>query len=137
MRAEAVCAALLVLCAGAASATSPHRHVSQRQAEALVLAALDPPQRKLPKLEAVPDEAHSSAKFMGFTVVWAGEKNGSVVVGTYAVDRDTGDVFGGSSECDEKKNPRLALIQTRVRAAIHLAPSDYRRVKSKGPLCED
>jgi hypothetical protein len=106
------CVALLLLCGGAASTTTPADHrISSAHAKALVLAALSPSQRKLPKLESNPDNAQRSAKFMFFTVTWAGVRNGSVVVGNYAVDPFTADVFNSTRECYEKRLNGLVLFK--------------------------
>lgn len=54
-----------------------------------------------------------------------------------AVDPHTGDVFRATSECDEVKNKRLERLQAQVRAKLHLSQSQYQRLKTKGPLCEE
>jgi len=73
---------------------------------------------------------------MFFTVVWSAPENQSVVVGNFAVDPYTGDVWNASSECDELTNPRLRALQKTVREALRLSQSDYKSLKVKGPLCE-
>jgi hypothetical protein len=119
----------------ASAATPPDNKISSEQAKALVIASLCPQQRRLPKLEAVPDDTSSSSKFLFFTVTWEGMQSGSVVVGNYAVDPYTGDVFSSTRECYEEKNRKLAILQAQVRATIRLVPLEYRRMKTKGPLC--
>jgi len=116
------------------------RKMTVEQARALVMASLTAQQRRLPKVEAdhFDDPDNPNPKFWIFTVTWEGlPKGGSVVVGTYAVDPYTGDVFVATSECDEVKNKRLEHLQTQVRAKIHLSQSEYQRLKTKGPLCEE
>jgi len=113
------------------------RRLTVAQARALVLAALTPQQRRLPKLGAESDDApRSPSTFLYFTVVWEGTPTGSVVVGNYAVDPRTGDVFSSTIACHEEKNQQLRTLQARARATLHLAATDYRRLKTKGPLCE-
>ena len=68
---------------------------------------------------------------------WAGTPNGSVVVGNYAVDAHTGDVFSATVGCEEEKNKNLRALQTRIRASLHLSQAEYQRLKTKGPLCEE
>jgi hypothetical protein len=115
------------------------RKITVEQARALVMASLTAEQRRLPKVEAEhfdnPD--NPSPKFLIFTVVWEGLHKGSVVAGMYAVDPYTGDVFFANSECDEVKNKRLERLQAQVRAKLHLSQSEYKRLKTKGPLCEE
>lgn len=119
-----------------AQADAP-RTVTVAQAKELVLAALTPQQRHLPKLAAESyDAPDSPSTFLYFTVVWEGTPTGSVVVGNYAVDPRTGDVFSATIECTEQKNTHLRTLQARARAALHLSAAEYRRLKTKGPLCE-
>ena len=123
----------------AVASGTAERKITVAQAQALVMASLTAQQRRLPKVEAVhfDDPDNPSPKFLIFTVVWEGLPNGSVVVGNYAVDPYTGDVFSATSECNELKNKRLERLQAQVRAKIHLSQSEYQRLKTKGPLCEE
>jgi hypothetical protein len=128
---------LVSFCATETRAVDPPEHkITSDQAKALVLASLTALQRQLPKVEAEPYDAQDSSKFLLFTVTWEGTPNGSVVVGNYAVDPNTGDVFSSTRECYEEKNKRLEALQAQVRAKLHISQSEYRRLKTKGPLCE-
>jgi hypothetical protein len=73
---------------------------------------------------------------MFFTVVWAAGSKQSVVVGNYAVDPYTGDVWSATAACDEMSNPKLRSLQKALRDALRLSPSEYTRLKTKGPLCD-
>lgn len=113
------------------------RELTVAQARELVLAALNAQQRRLPKLGAESTDApNSPSAFLYFTVVWEGTPNSSVVVGNYAVDPRTGDVFSATIECHEEKNKLLRKRQARARATLRLSATDYQRLKTKGPLCE-
>jgi hypothetical protein len=59
-----------------------------------------------------------------------------VVIGNYAVDPSTGDVWSATSSCDELSTHALRRLQTKIRARIGLSDAEYKRIKSKGPLCE-
>jgi hypothetical protein len=125
------------LCATTAGAVDPPQHrITIDQAEALVMASLSAQQRRLPKVEAEPFAPPNTSRFLYFTVSWEGTPNGSVVVGNYAVDLDTGDVFSSTMSCYEEKNKRLKALQARIRAMLHLSQSDYHRMKTNGPLCD-
>lgn len=126
-----------ICAANAVAADHPDRNMTADQARALVLASLTPGQKRLPSLGAEPYKDPNTSKFLFFTVTWAGTPNGSVVVGNYAVDPRTGDVFNATAACDEETNTTLRNLQTRIRANLHLSRSEYRRLKTKGPLCED
>jgi hypothetical protein len=121
----------------AGAADPPDHKITTDQAKALVMASLTAQQRRLSKVEAEAYEAPASSKFLFFTVTWEGKPNGSVVVGNYAVDPYTGDVFSSTRECYEEKNKRLEVLQAQVRAKLHLSQSGYRQLKTKGPLCEE
>lgn len=112
------------------------RKVTSDQGRMLVLASLSAQQRRLPSLEADQYEDPKS-QFLFYTVTWAGTPNGSVVVGNYAVDPRTGDVFSATAACDEEKNKNLQSLQKRIRSTLHLSDAEYQRLKTKGPLCED
>jgi hypothetical protein len=119
-----------------ASATklSPDR-IDAAQAKALVIASLTPKQRRLPSLGVEPYRVPAPSKFLFLTVTWAGMPNGSVVVGNYAVDPYTGDVFSATSACQEEKNKHLKALQRKIRATLHLTKAEYKKLKTKGPLC--
>jgi hypothetical protein len=128
---------LISFWAATAGAVDPPEHrVTVDQATALVMASLTAQQRRLPSVEAEPFDNPGSPKFLFFTVTWEGTPNGSVVVGNYAVDPYTGDVFSSTMSCYEEKNKRLEALQARIRAMLHLSQSDYHRMKTNGPLCE-
>ena len=129
---------LASLCAANASALDPpSRKLTADEAHALVLASLTPEQKRLPSLGADPYNNPNTSKFLCFTVYWAGTPNGSVVVGNYAVDPNTGDVFSATMSCKEEQNGNLRALQTRIRARLHLSQSEYQRLKTKGPLCDE
>jgi hypothetical protein len=127
---------LVSLCAATSSAAerSPQR-ITNEQARALVMASLSEQQGRLPKVEAEQFDAPYPSKFLFFTVSWEGTPKGSVVVGNYAVDPFTGDVFSAVIECKEENNKRLLALQKQVRATLHLSQSEYQRLKTHGPLC--
>src|SRR4051812_3083589 len=111
----------------AAAGHDRERTISKDQANALVMASLTSEQRRLPKLEAELDEG-AFPHFWLLTVTWAGEPKGSVVVGNYAVDPHTGDVFSSTMSCYEYTNERLRALQAQVRSSLHLTKSQYRRL---------
>jgi hypothetical protein len=129
---------LISLWATTARAVDPPEHrITIDQAEALVMASLTAQQRRLPKVEAEPFAPPNPSRFLFFTVTWEGTPNGSVVVGNYAVDPYTGDVFSSTMSCYEEKNKRLKALQAHVRATLHLAQAEYQKLKTNGPLCDE
>lgn len=130
--------AVVSVCLSIANASGhPKRTVTLAQAKALVLASLTVEQKQLPRLGAEQYEDPNSSRFIFFTVTWAGAPNESVVVGNYAVDPYTGDVWSATASCYEESNRELRKLQIRIRAALRLSHSEYMRLKTKGPLCEE
>lgn len=56
------------------------------------------------------------------------------VIGNYAVDSSTGDVWS-ATECEEESTPELRKLQANVRLRIGLSDSEYHKIKRKGPVC--
>ena len=113
------------------------KRITLSQARALVLASLTPEQQLLPGVGAEQYDDPHSPKFVFFTVFWEGTPKDSVVVGNYAVDPYTGDVFSATMSCKEEKAKSLQALQTSIRATLHLSQSEYQRLKTKGPLCDE
>jgi hypothetical protein len=113
------------------------RRVTPDQARVLVLAALTPKQRQLPSLETDSYNNPDSSRFLFFSVTWGKTANGSEVVGSYAVDPFTGDVFSATATCHEEKNKNLEALQKQFRATLNLTQAEYQRLKTKGPRCGD
>ncbi|HEX3982171.1 MAG TPA: hypothetical protein VHX12_00615, partial [Acidisoma sp.] len=109
--------------------------ITTAQARALVMASLNARQKRLASVALELLEAPSS-KFLFFTATWAGIPGGSVVVENFVADPYTGDVFIAAAKCDEVKNERLRALQKQIRAGLHLTQAEYRRLKTKGPLCQ-
>jgi hypothetical protein len=117
-----------------ASSPSIARHkeqlVSKAQAEALAQAALTPRERKV-GADLGPSEVDSR----GFLIVTLVPLRGEGEL-NFAVDRRTGDVWSASSECLEITNARLRSLQGKLRRQLGISQSDYRKLKTHGPLCE-
>jgi hypothetical protein len=126
---------IVALSASSVCAAGPNK-IDLAQARTLVMASLTSKERRLPSLAVDPYDDPNS-KFFFVTVTWAGTTNGSVVVGNYAVDPYTGDVFSATIACHEEKNKHLEALQRQVRATLHLTPAEYQKLKAKGPLCDE
>jgi len=112
------------------------RTVTKDEAEALVRAALPAKLKRLPKfgMEISQDGGHP--RFYFAYVYWTGEPQGSMTVGSFDVDTETGDVWDAVTSCDEMHTQAIRKLQKTIRKEIGLSESEYKRVKSKGPLCE-
>jgi hypothetical protein len=112
-----------------------HRAITSSEAQNLVLASLTHEQKCLPGLGLDPYSDPNSSRFLFFTVVWASGPKDSVVVGNFAVDPKTGDVWSATSSCLEERNRKLRALQRHLRAELGLTNVEYRRLKTSGPLC--
>ena len=112
------------------------RTVSKVEAEALVRTALPEKLKRLPKFGMEISQDKNFARFYTALVYWEGEPNGSVMVGNYDIDQETGDVWDAVTSCDEMNTRALRRLQKTIRKEIGLSDSEFKSVKSKGPLCE-
>ena len=119
-----------------ADAKETPRSVSLEQATALVVAALPTKTKQLPEfgIEQFGEDQHSQFYFL--TAYWQGAPNGSMIIGNYAVDPSTGDVWDAVMECSELNTRALRKLQKRIRREIGLSDSEYKKIKSKGLLCQ-
>ena len=111
------------------------RRLTVYEARNLVLAALPSKTTHLPKFGVDQYQDKNLPRFYFFEALWEGAPNGSAVIGHYAVDSSTGDVFSAITTCDEKSTPALRKLQAKVRLRIGLSDSEYHKIKTKGPLC--
>jgi hypothetical protein len=112
----------------------PEQAVSPREALALVTKALEVAGST--KLAGLGIESATNPLFPDFyffDVNW-NNPNGSVVVGHYAIDRKTGDVWS-SVVCREFTSPALKRLQEAVRRRIGIDKGAYRKLKRPGPMC--
>jgi len=73
--------------------------------------------------------------FYFFEARWANPKPASVIVGHYAVDPNTGDVWDGVV-CSEFTSPLLRRLQVSIRRRLGITDDKYRVLRRKGPMCD-
>jgi hypothetical protein len=112
------------------------RTVTKDEAEALVRAALPAKLKRLPQFGMEISQDQNNPRFYYAYAYWAGEPHGSVTVGNFAVDTETGDVWSAVISCDEMGTHALRKLQKMIRRNIGLSDLEYKRNKDKGPLCE-
>jgi hypothetical protein len=117
---------------------TPSRMLTSAQAETLVIASLSKQAKRLPGIQAEQFKGYSP-QFLFFTVLWNPPANwtGSVVVGNYAVDPRTADVWSATASCLKETNHRLRILQKQFREQLGLSNWEYKRLKSSGPLCSN
>jgi hypothetical protein len=108
--------------------------INVKDARQLVITALPSRTTSLPGfgLEQAKNNNYPDRFF--FEATWDNPK-GSVVVGHYAVDPRTGDVWN-AIVCEELKSPSLKTLQQRVRKRLGLTEREYRKLRRPGPMCE-
>jgi hypothetical protein len=121
-----------------------HSKITLDQARALVWTVLTPEALRFQDIQILaadkdPENISSykdsnHPRFLFFTVVWNGPPDG---VWYYSVDIYTGDVFNGTASCAEYYNKKLNVLQKKVRYSLHLTQAAYRKIKTKGPMCDD
>jgi hypothetical protein len=118
----------------AATALARTRDITVIEARQLVIHALYPTQRALPKLDLSPFRTHNVSGFYKFEVTWAPPGPGSAVVGNFAVNRVTGDVWE-LVPCEKRVSADLGALQSVVRKRINLTADELRLLGKKAP-CE-
>jgi hypothetical protein len=112
-----------------------HRVISGEEAYTLVSKALETSgATKLPGFALEQPRKRNSQTFLFFEATWDNPK-GSVVIGHYAVDKKTGDVWN-AIVCEELTSARLKQLQRTIRKRIGLSEEEYRKLRRRGPMCE-
>jgi len=76
---------------------------------------------------------HDYPNFYFFEAMWHNPGK-SAVIGNYAVDSRTGDVWN-AVVCKEMKSAALRAKQKKIRKRIGLSDEEYGRIKKPGPMC--
>jgi hypothetical protein len=108
------------------------RDLTTTEGRELVMEALDPEARKLPGL-AIELEDRKVSGFYEFAVTWD-NPNGGVVVGFFAVNQATGEIWK-LVVCRTIESPSLRRLQNAVRKKIGLGPGELKKLGGNAP-CE-
>ncbi len=125
---------IMAFCMPAVTQQNESRHVTVYEARQLVLAALHSKTKHLPEFGLEGGLDSHDPRFYVFEAYWAGAPNGSMVIGNYAVDASTADVWNAPAACDELSTPALRKLQKQVRLHIGLSRTEYRKKKRRCPL---
>lgn len=107
------------------------RDLTAAEGRELVMQALDREAKKLPKLAI--DLEDKVPGFYEFAVTWD-NPNGSVIVGFFAVNQGTGDVWR-LVVCRTVESPDLRRLQDAIRRKVGLGRRDLIKLRSNAP-CE-
>jgi hypothetical protein len=124
---------VLVLAGGHAIAMARSRDLTESEARELAALALTPTARKLPALTLSLDNPlpRSPPTFYWFEAT-AAVPNASPILGHYAVNRVTGDVWD-PVWCKKLSTPDLRKSQSTMRKRIGLGAKELRRLSSVAP----
>jgi len=109
------------------------RKLSEDEARELAIMALTPDARKLPDLSLAIEKGFGAPGFYWFEAT-AATPNASPVLGHFAVNQSTGDVWD-PVWCKKLTSPDLTDLQRQMRKRIHLSDRDLRRLSKEAP-CE-
>ncbi len=111
------------------------RDLNEAEGRELAITALDPSARRLPKLrlDVYQDPRAPAPDFYQFEITWD-NPNGSPMIGHFAVNRSTGDVWK-LVVCRRMDSADLKRLQRSMRKRIGLSPKQLRELGAKAP-CE-
>jgi len=115
-------------------AFSAVRDLTPNEARELALIVVDAQAKRLPGFGIGPDEDPRTPQFYRFIATWD-NKNGSVVVGFFSVNRRTGDVWNPVI-CKRIESDALLRVQTNLRRRLKLTPEELEDGRELSP-CEN
>jgi hypothetical protein len=119
------------------SSDSRPRRIDSATAELLLKTALEGRKRGttgLPGFHVELMQASLDRRFYMFEVTWANPV-GSIMLGHYAIDPETADVWD-SIVCYEFRSSALRALQRRVRIKCGITHEVYLKFRKKGPMCD-
>ena len=129
-----VLAAFVVMFNDPISAFARTRDLNMEEARRLAIQALQPTERRAPGLNVELAQTSHIPGFYRFEITWNNPNPGSVVIGSFAVNEATGDVWQ-LAFCKQRKSRELTRLQQDLRKVIGLTNSELRELAGKAP-CE-
>jgi hypothetical protein len=124
-----------LLIAGSANAESKSKVISANQARELVRAALPSPDLKKPvSIQRGSDDYMPG--YYSFSAYGPANPFGSSLIGHYAVDPKTGDVWDGII-CREYRTAALVKLQASIRKQLGLSQAEYRTLRHPTSYCDE
>lgn len=129
-----VLTALAVMLSAPTVAPARSRDLSVEEARRLAIQALQPTERAAPGLDVELAQSSHIEGFYRFEITWNNPNPGSVVIGSFAVNRATGDVWE-LVLCKRRRSGELNRLQQELRKAIGLDSKELHELRDKAP-CE-
>jgi hypothetical protein len=111
---------------------APAVSITLKEARQLIYLALPKETLKLPHLSVDSYESRYIKDFFFFEVTWENPQPGSVVIGHYAVDRETAEVWNSIS-CKRISTSSLRERQSSIRKRLGLSGEEYHRLLLRSP----
>src|SRR5215472_1692577 len=99
------------------------RNLSVEEARRLAIEALYPTERSAPGLDVQLAQASHISGFYRFEITWDNPTPGSVVIGSFAVNETTGDVWE-LALCKQRRSGGLTRLKQSLRKAIGLTAAE-------------
>jgi hypothetical protein len=132
---EILSALTLMAAQSGPGAHPPARLVSHGEAKHILLNYLrDARYARLPGFALDGFDSPSIPGFHLFEAVFANPEPGSAMVGSWAVDVRTGDIWS-AIVCREMTSPATRVMQRQLRARLHISQARYRLLRRPGPMC--
>jgi hypothetical protein len=127
-----VVGSILMATVSAVPASDHIRPLTETEARTLADAAFSKRQHALRSFGI--DLDGQSEHFYFFTGTWDNPEPGSVIVGMFAVDRATADVWYSNVACEAARSSKLQRLQAQTRRALGLTEREYKVLKRSRPL---
>jgi hypothetical protein len=121
---------LLVVGAGLGRAQSPRQRISLREARQL---AYEVVKVHNPGADLINSPRSFDPDFYFFAATWP-NPTGSPIIGYFAVNPSTGDVWN-SAGCEHLTSKRLERLQQDIRKRFHFSSEEYSKLRAKKPMC--
>lgn len=127
--------AIILIAPSVAADSNPSRKLTESEAQEVARLALAPNSRALPNLRFDSYGGYPGRPgFYWFEITGSVPRNTSPVLGHYAVNQATGDVWE-PVQCKRVGSPELRGLQRRIRKRIGLSNHDLRELSKMAP-CE-
>ena len=125
----------LITSGTASSAGVPSPRMSRIDAQQIMLRYLqDARLAQRPGFALDSFDSPTSPTFYFFEAIYANPGPGSAMLGSWAVDSRTGDIWSATT-CEEKTSPGTHALQMQIRARLQITAVRYRQLRRGGPMC--
>src|ERR1019366_3353285 len=125
---------IILACIFADAQTVKPRELTIQEAHSVLEAYIPDATKHLPGYGLDDFAGYDPGRFYFIEVNWD-NPGGSVVWGSFAVDKTTGDLWSAVI-CEKYSSRRIRAMQQEIRKRIGLSDAMYKQIKRSGPICE-